>query len=97
MKSYRFEPEQTFAQVRRQIEEIDDPANKGMMAKLIWREGSQKDQDVTYFYDEMAERFGHIVDKSSIHTEVLSSLYVGIPLEIQLVPKPSKPNGPRKK
>lgn len=91
MKSYRFEPEQSFAEVRRMIDEINAPENKGMIAKLIWREGTQKDQDVTYYYDEMADRFGHIVDKSSIHSEVTTSLYVGIPIEIQLVPKPQRP------
>ena len=97
MKSFQFEPDQSFNDVRRRIDEINDPANKGMVAKLIWREGSQKDQDVSYFYDEMAERFGHIVDKSAIHTEVLASLYVGIPLEIQLVPKLQKKNGTPKR
>lgn len=87
MKSYRFHPDQSFAEVRRQIDEINLPENKVHVAKLIWREGSAKDQEVSYYYDEMAERFGHMVDKSSIHSEIMTSLYVGIPVEIQLVPK----------
>jgi hypothetical protein len=91
MKRYRFAPDQSFAEVRRLIDEIDSPEHKGMVAKLIWREGTAKDQEVTYYYDEMAERFGHIVDKSAIHSEVLTSLYVGIPVDIQLAPKPEKP------
>ena len=95
MKSYRFDPDQSFAEVRRKIDEIEHPDNKGMVAKLIWREGTAKDQEVSYFYDEMAERFGHMVDKSSIQSEVTASLYVGIPVEIQLVPKAQKPNGSR--
>jgi len=92
MKSYRFHPDQSFAEVRRQIDEINMPENKVSVAKLIWRDGNAKDQEVSYYYDEMAERFGHTVDKSSIHTEVMTSLFVGIPVEVQLVPKAQRPH-----
>jgi hypothetical protein len=87
MKSYRFHPDQTFAEVRKQIDAINQPENKGQVAKLIWRDGNAKDQEVSYYYDEMAERFGHMVDKSAIHSEIMTSLYVGIAVEVQLVPK----------
>lgn len=87
MKSYHFHSGQTFAEVRQHMDEINLPENKGQVAKLIWRDGTAKDQEVSYYYDEMAERFGHMVDKSAIYTEVMTSLYIGIPIEIQLVPR----------
>jgi methionine aminopeptidase len=90
MTTYRFDPGQSFTQVRQAIEEINRPDNKGMVAKLVWKDGTAKDQEVSYYYDAMAERFGHMIDKSSIHTEILTSLYVGIPVEIHLVPKPKR-------
>jgi hypothetical protein len=90
VSTYRFDPGQSFTEVRTVIEEINRPANKGMVAKLTWKDGNAKDQEVSYYYDQMADRFGHEVDKSSIHSEVLTSLYVGIPIEIQLVAKAPK-------
>lgn len=92
MKTYRFHPDQSFAEVRRQIDEINLPENKGQVAKLTWRDGNAKDQEVSYYYDELAERFGHMVDKSAIHTEVMTSLFVGIPVEVQLHPKAQRPH-----
>jgi methionine aminopeptidase len=93
LSKYRFDPGQSFTEVRNAIEEINRPENKGMVAKLTWKDGNAKDQEVSYYYDRMADRFGHEVDKSSIHQEVLTSLYIGIPIEIQLVPKVKRRGG----
>ena len=93
VSTYRFDPGQTFTEVRNLIEEINRPSNKGLVAKLTWKEGSAKDQEVSYYYDTMADRFGHMVDKSTIQQEVLTSLYVGIPVEIQLVPRHARGGG----
>jgi hypothetical protein len=87
LSTYRFDPGQSFTAVRNTIEEINRPSNKDLVAKLTWKDGTAKDQEISYYYDRMADRFGHEVDKSSIHQEVLTSLYIGIPVEIQLVPK----------
>jgi len=91
--TYRFDPGQSFTDVRNLIEEINRPSNKGLVAKLTWKDGNAKDQEVSYYYDAMAERFGHMVDKSSIHQEVMTSLYVGIPVEIQLAPRQARGGG----
>jgi hypothetical protein len=93
VSTYLFDPSQSFTEVRNLIEEINRPSNKGLVAKLTWKEGTAKYQEVSYYYDAMAERFGHMVDKSSIHQEVLTSLYIGIPVEIQLVPRHERGNG----
>lgn len=95
MKRYRFEPEMSFAEARRQIQEINDPHHRELLAKLTWKEGTAKDQSIPYLYDSLAERFGHTIDKSSIHTEVLTSLYNGIPIEVELVTRPSHPEKER--
>ena len=87
MDSYRFDSEMSFSYVRRTMEEIDRPEHKELMAKLIWLEGSAKEQSVPFLYDPMAERFGHSVDKSALHEEVTASLYNGIAVEVQLRPR----------
>ncbi len=94
MTTYTFDPSQSFEEVRRIIDEINGVQHKGLLARLTWRDGSAKDQSVTYLYDEFAERFGHSIDKSGLHTEILASLFNGIPVEIELVPRPQRtPNG----
>ena len=88
MKTYRFEPGQSFLEVRRIIEEINGSENRRMLARLTWLDGSAKNQFVTFLYDEFAERFGHSIDKSGLHTEIISSLFNGVAIKIELVPRP---------
>ena len=54
MTTYTFDPSQSFEEVRRMIDEINGVQHKGLLARLTWRDGSAKDQSVTYLYDEFA-------------------------------------------
>ena len=92
MKTIRFTPGQTFDEVRKLIATLNLPENRNHVAKLTWRDGTMKDQTVTYFYDEMAERFGHQVAKESIGVEIVNSLMIGIPVDVAVSPK-RKNNG----
>ena len=87
METFRFDPEMPISEVRRRVEEINRPERREMVAKLTWLDGTAKDQSLHFLYDPMAERFGHSIDKSSLHTEILNSLYNGIALEITLTPR----------
>ena len=93
MDSYRFNPDMTFAEARRMMQEIDSTDHRGQVAKLTWLEGNAKDQSIPFLYDEMADRFGHSVDKSAMHSEVMSCLYNGIPVEVRLIPRPGRGGG----
>jgi hypothetical protein len=88
MMTYEFHSGMTFDQVRAQLARLNDPANRGMIGKLTWQEGTAKGQSLTYLYDPMADRFGHRIDKESISVEVVSSLMNAIPLLVELHPSP---------
>ena len=90
MDVYQFDPDMTFTYVRKTVEEINLPRNKNLVARFTWLEGNSKDLSVPFLYDEMAERFGHMIDKSALHTEILYSLYNAIPVEVRLSPRPHR-------
>ena len=94
METIRFDPEMTFGEVRRLVEEINNPDHSDMVVKLTWLEGNAQDLTVPFLYEPMAERFGHTVDKSSLDEEIVSSLYNGIPVEIHFIPRPSRGKKP---
>jgi hypothetical protein len=83
-----FHPGLTFDQVRQSLAKLNEPANRGQIARLTWQDGSTKGQSVLYLYDPMAERFGHKIDKESISVEIVSSLLNGIPVSVELHPAP---------
>lgn len=86
MKTYEFTLSQTIQDVRQALAQVNDPANKHLIAKVLWRTGPQADNDpLTYLWDPYAERFGHQLDKEMIDSQVVDSLMNGIPVEVQLV------------
>ncbi len=82
--TYHFHPGQTFDAVRAQMAQINQPGGKGHIAKLTWLDGTVKGQTISYLYDPMAERFGHMIDKESISVEIVSSLLNGIPVDVTI-------------
>ena len=90
MTTYHFDPSDSFGTVRQRVDEINAPANRVNLARVSWLEGTAKGESITFLYDEMAERFGHTIDKSALHHEILTSLYNGIPLDVELVPRPQR-------
>jgi hypothetical protein len=88
MMTIEFHSGLTFDQVREFLTQLNEPANRGQIARLTWREGTAKDQSVLYLYDPMADRFGHKIDKESISVEIVSSLLNGIPVAVDLHPEP---------
>ena len=87
METFGFDPDLPISEVRRRVEDINRPEHREMVAKLTWLDGTAKDQSLHFLYDPMADRFGHSIDKSSLHTEILNSLYNGIPVKITLTPR----------
>jgi hypothetical protein len=83
-----FHPGLTFDQVRQFFAQLNEPANRGQIARLTWQEGTAKGQSMLYLYDPMAERFGHKIDKESITVEIVSNLLNGIPVSVELHPAP---------
>ncbi|MBI3993869.1 MAG: hypothetical protein HY342_11385 [Candidatus Lambdaproteobacteria bacterium] len=82
MKSYRFDTDQTFAEARRMLREINDPRNNGKIATLVWLEGNQEKHSMTFRWDPLAERFGHQIDKEPIDREIVYSLLNDIAVEV---------------
>jgi len=88
MTKIEFHSGLTFDQVRQYLAQLNEPANRGQIARLTWQEGTAKGQSVLYLYDPMAERFGHKIDKESISVEIVSNLLNGIPVTVELHPAP---------
>ena len=91
MDTFRFDPTQTFADVRERLGELHDPARKHLIAKVVWLDGTSAGESLSYLWDPMAERFGHTIDKEPIDHVIVDSLINGISLEVRLVEK--KPAG----
>jgi hypothetical protein len=93
MTKIEFHSGLTFDQVRQFLAQLNEPANRGQIARLTWQDGSAKGQSVLYLYDPMAERFGHKIDKESIAVEVVSNLLngIGVSVELHPAPKDSRP------
>ena len=90
MAIHHFAPRDTFESVRERMEGINAPENRLQLARLSWLEGNAKGESITFLYDEMADRFGHTIDKSALHHEVLTSLYNGVPVDVELIPRPKR-------
>ncbi len=89
MKNFRFDPGQTFREVRGMLTELSGPQHKDHIAKLTWLEGTSAGESLTYLWDGFAERFGHTIDKESIDREIVANLINDIAVEVQVVkPKP---------
>ncbi len=89
MKNFRFDPGQTFREVRGMLTELSSPQHKDQIAKLIWLEGSSAGEALTYLWDPLAERFGHNIDKEPIDSEIVANLINDIAVEVKVVkPKP---------
>ena len=86
MKSFTFDPEQSFREVKKVLAELNQPENKELIAKVTWLEGSAKGASLTFLWDPMAERFGHSIDKELIDTRVVDSLINDISVEVTLLP-----------
>jgi hypothetical protein len=84
MQTLRFHPGQSFDEVRAALAGLNSTENRHRVATLTWREGNAKDQSIAYLYDEMADRFGHSIDKESIGVEIVSSLMSGIPVDVSV-------------
>ena len=82
VKSYRFDSNQTFAEARRMLREINDPRNSGKIATLVWLEGNQAKQSMSFRWDPLAEHFGHQIDKEAIDREIVSALLCDIAVEV---------------
>jgi hypothetical protein len=87
MRTIKFHPGQSFDEVRMLLATLNLPEFRNHVAKLTWRDGTAKDETVTYFYDPFAERFGHQVDKEPIGLEIINSLIVGIAVDVTIAPK----------
>lgn len=85
MKSFHFNPGQSFTEVRKQLMDLNHPDNKGMLAKLTWLAGERADKPLTYLWDPYAERFGHQIDKEMIDHQVVDSLINELSVEVLLV------------
>ena len=88
MTAFEFHSGMTFDQVRQTLARLNEPANRGQIARLTWQDGTAKGQSVLYLYYTMADRFGHKIDKESISVEIVSSLLTGIPIAVELHPVP---------
>lgn len=89
MKNFRFDPGQTFREVRGMLNELSSLQHKDQIAKLIWLEGSSAGEYLTYLWDPLAERFGHNIDKEPIDSEIVANLINDIAVEVKVVkPKP---------
>jgi len=86
MKRFRFDPDQSFRDVRRLMGELNASEHKELLARLTWLEGSQAQQSITYLWDPLAERFGLQIEKENIDVEIVSSLMAGIPVEVEVFP-----------
>ena len=85
MKSFPFHPDLTFRETRNLLREVNDPAHKGHIAKVIWKEGKAAGESQTFLWDPLAERFGHNIDKEPIDHEIVDNLINEIALEVQIV------------
>ena len=84
METFHFQPSQTFDEVRAQLERLNQPTWRHLVAHLTWLEGSAQGQSMPYLWDPMADRFGHRIDKESISVQIVSSLLNGIPVDVTL-------------
>ena len=84
MKSFQFDPSQTFTEVRKLMAILNRAEHVRHVAKLTWLEGNQISQTLTYRWDTLADRFGHEIDKEGINVEIVSSLLNNIPVRVDV-------------
>ena len=84
MKSFQFDPSQTFVEVRHLMAALNHAEHVRHVARLTWLEGNQVNQTLTYRWDKLAERFGHEIDKEAINVEIVSSLLNNIPVRVDV-------------
>lgn len=84
MENYLFDPDMSFRAVREKMDEMNNPENGHLVAKLTWLEGLKTKESLSFLWDPYAEHFGHQIDKETLDHQVVMSLINGIPVEIQL-------------
>jgi hypothetical protein len=84
MKTFQFDPSQTFVEVRQLMAILNRAEHVRHVAKLTWLDGNQVDQMLTFRYDKLAERFCHEIDKEGINVEIVSSLLNNIPVRVDV-------------
>ncbi len=85
LKTFSFDPSLSFTEVRERLGTLHDPAHKHLIAKVVWMDGTSAGESVTYLWDPLAERFGHIIDKEPVDHAVVENLINGIAMEVRLV------------
>ncbi len=85
VQTLRFDPAMSFEEVRRRLDQLRDPAHRGLIARVTWLEGLSAGESLTYLWDPIAERFGHNIDKEPIDHEIVDNLINGISLEVQVL------------
>lgn len=85
MKSFKFDPEMSYAEARRRMIEVSENGSRDHFAKLIWRDGPTSGDSLTYLWDPLAERFGHNIDKEPIDHAISQNLLIGIAVEVQVL------------